>query len=933
MKKNYSQLAIKSGLHFLRKTSLALVLTAIGGIAQAQTSYTFTSAGLVGPTGPTQAQINAAYAATNLNGSVTVPTATPGVQTFTIPATGPYRITAIGGHGGYIGGFGASIAGDFTLTAGTVLKILVGQAGTQLGNGSFVAGGGGGGSFVTSLTNAPYVVAGGGGGGGDGYAGGAANSTITGISGALTTAGYAYPFPASGANGGTGGNGGTCAPSLAAGSGAGIFGNGSVCSSQSAPLSFTNGGAGGLGTSGGSGDGGFGGGAGGYSSGVGNRGGGAGGYSGGGGGTAVSSEPQAPGGGGGSFNSGVNQINAISTETASGKVVIELLCFVSLTSSGQNSLAPSICSGNSVTLTTNAASNYTWSTNNTSTTSIVVSPTVTTTYSVVGTSTANCSTSAFITVTVSGGLPTLAISNPSNTICLGRSVSLLASGALTYTWTNPGVVNGQTFTPATTAVYTVQGQNGCGITTGTTVVTVTPLQVTTLASPTLVCQGYTTALTAVSSVGGYTWFPTGSVGSNVVVSPTANIIYTVVATDGTCAGTQTVAVNTLVTPTITAAISNTRICLGEIVTLTANGAGTGGSYLWSPSGSTAASFTVAPSTTTLYAVAGTNSLNCSATSNQFVIVDLGPPTSIAAVNNKTLVCVGGTTALQASGAVTYSWTGGPQSSAYTVTQTAASSVYTVLSTGSTNTCVTSNTISVAALISNAIVTASTSVCQGNTATLTASGANTYAWNGAPASANGNFIASPTSNTTYVVVANTISGSLSCPKTLSSTVVVNALPTVSVVATRTAICKGESTKLTGSGTPNMTWTPGGATTTTITINPSTTSFYTLTGVDANGCTNSFVYQAKVSTCQGLVEATANTNLISVYPSPANTELHINSAKAVELKLINSIGQTVRIISVQADVEQTVQVKDLSTGVYFLIGENETGKINQKVVIAN
>src|ERR1044071_8871287 len=133
----------KSTLNFSIASKLCGALFSLGlltsTVINAQSTYTFTSAGLTGPTGPSQGQINTAYASTNLNNSVTV---TNGIQSFTIPTSGPYRITAIGGQGAYNGGYGARISGDFTLTAGTVLKILVGQAGLSQVNGSnFTAGG------------------------------------------------------------------------------------------------------------------------------------------------------------------------------------------------------------------------------------------------------------------------------------------------------------------------------------------------------------------------------------------------------------------------------------------------------------------------------------------------------------------------------------------------------------------------------------------------------------------------------------------------------------------------------------------------------------------------------------------------------------------------------------------------------------------------
>src|SRR5689334_2806411 len=100
-------------------------------------------------------------------------TYTGSLVAFTVPATDTYRILAFGAQGGNsgpftdggatgMGGRGAEIAGDFSLTAGEALQIAVGGA----GEGGTGGGGGGGGSFVVGPGNTPLVIAGGGGGGG-----------------------------------------------------------------------------------------------------------------------------------------------------------------------------------------------------------------------------------------------------------------------------------------------------------------------------------------------------------------------------------------------------------------------------------------------------------------------------------------------------------------------------------------------------------------------------------------------------------------------------------------------------------------------------------------------------------------------------------------------------------------------------------------------
>lgn len=140
--------------------------------------YIFTNCGATGHLGCTQAQVNAVYNNTNLSGNVTINIR--GIQEWTVPKTSYYLIEAYGAQGGRghsstnsvnhnMGGKGAFMSGNFLLTQGQKLYILVGQQG-GLSTRRESGGGGGGGTFVatgTSLnTSIPLIVAGGGGGGG-----------------------------------------------------------------------------------------------------------------------------------------------------------------------------------------------------------------------------------------------------------------------------------------------------------------------------------------------------------------------------------------------------------------------------------------------------------------------------------------------------------------------------------------------------------------------------------------------------------------------------------------------------------------------------------------------------------------------------------------------------------------------------------------------
>ena len=283
---------------------LAVWAAQISG-AQAQT-YTFTNAGATGRFGPTQSQADAEYASTALDGKVLV---NGGIQYWKVPQTGLYRIEALGAQGyGTYGGRGAHMTGEFMLTAGDTLKILVGQAAPIYPDPSYDHQyGGGGGSFITMLNNTPLLVAGGGGGN-------HATAYSTTNDAQITTSGAAGTNGATLGAGGTSGMGGEDASS--ADGGGGLLGDGDGTAGGAA---FVNGGEGGATR----GEGGFGGG-GGTSSWNNYRAGGGGGYSGGGaannGGTCC---PTA--GGGGSYNAGANQINLAGVQTGHGQIIIEVL--------------------------------------------------------------------------------------------------------------------------------------------------------------------------------------------------------------------------------------------------------------------------------------------------------------------------------------------------------------------------------------------------------------------------------------------------------------------------------------------------------------------------------------------------------------------------------------------------------------------------------
>ena len=274
--------------------------------------YTFTPCGARGRFGPSQADCDAAYLGTEIEGLVTV---TGGIQELEIPYTATWRITASGAQGasgdsGYVGGEGAVVSGEFDLAGGDIVHVLVGQRGSGQGSGN--NGGGGGGSFVVDAHLQPLIIGGGGGGtrtsvlqnGCDGRAdehggvgsGSSESSTCGASSDALEQGGSVSSYSWGSGGGGFVGDG--------VGDFSTIGGGG---------LSFQNGGGGGDDLSN-SADGGFGGGGAGY-----------GGYGGGGGGGYTGGQGGRLAGGGGSFNDGANPVTTAGGSTGDGEVHIEVV--------------------------------------------------------------------------------------------------------------------------------------------------------------------------------------------------------------------------------------------------------------------------------------------------------------------------------------------------------------------------------------------------------------------------------------------------------------------------------------------------------------------------------------------------------------------------------------------------------------------------------
>ena len=125
----------------------------------------FSNLNAIGRCSPTS--LGSYYAGHDHDGQVAL---SSGIQQWTVPYTGDYRIEVIGAAGGYdlsksssqYRGRGARMIGTFRLNKSEVIQVLVGQEGGI--NKQKYSSGGGGGTFVVRGANTPLIIAGGGGG-------------------------------------------------------------------------------------------------------------------------------------------------------------------------------------------------------------------------------------------------------------------------------------------------------------------------------------------------------------------------------------------------------------------------------------------------------------------------------------------------------------------------------------------------------------------------------------------------------------------------------------------------------------------------------------------------------------------------------------------------------------------------------------------------
>ena len=187
--------------------------------------------------------------------------------------------------------------------------------------------------------------------------------------------------------------------------------------------------------------------------------------------------------------------------------------------------------------------------------------------------------------------------------------------------------------------------------------------------------------------------------------------------------------------------------------------------------------------------------------------------------------------------------------------------------------------------------ANNTICDGETITLSATGADSYVWT--PGNTSGASIdVNPTTNTTYTVTATHSSGNVTTDNLI---VTVNPIP-VANAGNDIETCEGIAVTLTANGGTSYLWSTG-QTTESISVNPTTTTTYSVE-VSENGCTSE-----------------SDDVIVTVNPLPsidAGSDLTINFGESTTLtangadSYLWNTGETTQSITVSPTVETTYTV---------------------------
>ena len=593
-----------------------------------------------------------------------------------------------------------------------------------------------------------------------------------------------------------------------------------------------------------------------------------------------------------------------------------------------------VCAGDGVDLAATASggtgSTYTYSWSNgasVSSTSVIPTITPSVNYTVSVQDLNGCIKTSTITINVNP-IPSITVTPNNPTICAGKTVTVNLSGALNFT-TNPGNITTSSFTvsPTATTVYNITGSSpfGCIGSRIDSIKVVNPPAIFSSVSSNTVCMG--SSITFTNSGGlSYTLSPTTFTGN--IINVTATVLGTTTFTilgagPFGCINTKTISVTSFSLPLVSVSPSNTTICSGTTLLLTASGAS---NYTWT-TGSNFANIGVSPTTSTSYSVIGKNSFGCENSAGAVVNVVNTP---IVTINSpSTSVCFGYTMTVAANGASNYNWSTGATTNTLVV-QPFSNLTYSVVGTNGGSCSDTAFlSLSVMPLPSVSASVSNTIACVGQSITLNASGTagNIYYWQ--PNNLLGpNQVVQIFAPTTYTVYGQGPNG---CAFFSTAFVDVQNGNAVIPVVTPSAVCVGDTAILSIIGGTIPTWSANVIPNTSF-VTPVTPTNYTFSASDFNGCVSDIVFSVDINTdCDVIIYNgfTPNGDGVNDFFVIENIDKYPNNKVHIFNRWGNKIYNTVNYNNSNNHWDgKTNSGQAVTSGTYFYILFDDKEKIIKK-----
>ena len=432
-------------------------------------------------------------------------------------------------------------------------------------------------------------------------------------------------------------------------------------------------------------------------------------------------------------------------------------------------------------------------------------------------------------------------------ICSGNSTTISASGANSYLW-NPasGIVS-----PTTSTIYSVTGTdvNGCSNTAQTLVTVTTPSTPISGGDKSISVKEIVPALTATGT--DIRWYDATNntlLGTGSSYTPNISTIntsvnpYKVTNTENGCESAPI---------TITLTVSNCKIVAPSLDKTTISTCqnqpfgsitATGTSIQWYDGKGNQIPTTggvLTPTAAGDYYASQTD--GCESQKAKATAIENALP-NVTVSTTHSVICIGNSTTIEALGASSYVWDNLIGSNASITFKPNTTETYTVTGTdinGCSNTAQTTVTVNPLPTIS--ISTNPKTICAGGFVTITSNGGITYAWDNDLNNIVQNI--NPTKTTTYSVTGTDAN---QCTNRASTVLTVLGNPTITVTGNPTTICSGSTSMITASGAVSYIWNNSIGTSATNTVSPKASTIYSVTGTDANGCSNTAQTSVTVTT---------------------------------------------------------------------------------------